>query len=604
MKTLMWTFLLTAFSAVASAQQVDALNLLRLAQEFESTGAWERAMHVYEELHLADTSNLVYYDGLVRSCVQLKEYDRAIALVGQRLVIQPRDPALLCTLAGLHYDAGREATADSVWNAALGSDRRNAALFHLVASEMLEHRLYDKAIHTYLAGRVSSGDDAAFASELANLYAILQRYPQATAEYLLRLRRSPDQLAFVQSQIAAFFTKPQALEQAAVVVRTEVERMPRDIPVRRFLAWLESENHEYDAALIEYDRIDELVNANGGELASFAQRMQLEHAHRQAAAAYRLLLSRPIDRALVPMCRFGEARAIEDLSADTSAVPSAACPSPADAVCLYERVAADYGGTDLAAQATYRIGLIRLNRFFDLNGAGEAFARVREMPRRNTLPLDAALRMGEVDVARNDLVRARADFAMVWHEPFATYRDQALFRLAELDYFEGRFDSSLARLARFKTDVSGDLANDALMLLYFIQENIGGPPEALTAFARADLLVRQRKLSEAFEQFRNLVARFPQALLSDDAQMRLGEIAVALGRSSEALSAFHVVADSMTTSIWKDRARFRIGEVYDRLLRDIPRAIEAYENLLADFPTSLFADEARSRIRLLRGDRR
>jgi outer membrane protein assembly factor BamD (BamD/ComL family) len=58
----------------------------------------------------------------------------------------------------------------------------------------------------------------------------------------------------------------------------------------------------------------------------------------------------------------------------------------------------------------------------------------------------------------------------------------------------------------------------------------------------------------------------------------------------------------MPTSVLRDRAQMRIAEVYERLLKDNVKAVEAYERLLEQFPTSLFVEEARKRIRALRGE--
>jgi outer membrane protein assembly factor BamD (BamD/ComL family) len=46
----------------------------------------------------------------------------------------------------------------------------------------------------------------------------------------------------------------------------------------------------------------------------------------------------------------------------------------------------------------------------------------------------------------------------------------------------------------------------------------------------------------------------------------------------------------------------RIGEIYENRLKDKQKAIEAYEAVLINYPTSLYLEEARKRIRLLRGD--
>jgi outer membrane protein assembly factor BamD (BamD/ComL family) len=46
----------------------------------------------------------------------------------------------------------------------------------------------------------------------------------------------------------------------------------------------------------------------------------------------------------------------------------------------------------------------------------------------------------------------------------------------------------------------------------------------------------------------------------------------------------------------------RIAETFQRILKDKDRAIAAYEQILSKFPNSLYVEQARKRIRLLRGD--
>jgi len=91
-------------------------------------------------------------------------------------------------------------------------------------------------------------------------------------------------------------------------------------------------------------------------------------------------------------------------------------------------------------------------------------------------------------------------------------------------------------------------------------------------------------------------------LLVDDAVLRIGELSLKLKQVNEALEAFRKVAQDMPTSIYRDFAQFRIAEIYETVLVDRHKAIETYELVLSKYPNSLYAQEARKRVRLLRGD--
>lgn len=609
------------FALPLKAQQGDALARFRLAQSYEQEGSWERALPVYESLYQSDPNNILYFDGLRRSYTQLKQYDKAKKLVRDRLLRIPNDQQLLSILGSLHYLSGEEGQADSLWRLVIQSDPKNIGLYRLVAQQMLENRLFDRAIQLYLRARAETGQERAFAEELSWLYGSFQQYALATKELIAMLRANPAQLVSVQSRFAAFISREGGAREAIAVVKEEVQRSPRDIPLRMLLAWLHVEQKDYDAALAEYRIIDSQRNAVGQDLFSFAQRALQEKAYRAAAAAFREVVNEYPTKERLPFARYGFARAIEELSAErdstgagVSSILSSAeipenigrisetRPSFQAALALYDALVREYPRTDFAAQAYLRIGFIRRNRFFDLDGALEAFEQVRRSTPSPHLVFDATLQIGEVLTAKNNLPGARREYEALATITMTELRDRALLKLAELDYFEAKFDSSLAKLQTLATNVATDLANDALQLQYFIQENKSTFPAALKAFAEADLLVRQNKHSEALQRFKEIIQLYPLALLVDDAVMRTGELSLKLKQVDEALAAFKRVAQEMPTSIYRDFAQFRIAEVYENVLVDKQKAIETYELVLSHYPNSMYAQEARKRVRLLRGD--
>jgi len=609
---------LVSFTLITTrAQDVEVAARLRLAQSFEQAGDWERAATIYEELHKADEGNYIIFDGLRRAYTQLKKYEEAISLVSQRLSMHLKDPLLTSILAGLYYDSGKEHAADSLWRQVLASDRKNPGLYRIVATHMLEHRLYDMAIQAYLSGRKEGVGEDAFAEELGSIYSALQQYGAATTEFVRMLKKSPDQLPYIENRVASFTMRNDGLRASTTIVQEETRKSPNNITLRMFLAWLAMEGRDFESAFVQYHVIDSLKKAKGSELYNFAQRLMHEKAFRVSARAFREIIDQQavVSPTILPQARFGFARAVEELSTetDTSTLTienarqalswpvSETQPSFQGAIALYGRIVTEYPNSDLAGQALYRIGMIRLNKFFDLDGALTAFQDSRKSAKSQNVQFDASLRMAEVMVTQGRIRLARNEYIPLLHSTMTSYVDRAIFGMAELDYFEGAFDSSLAKLALLTSNTNIDLANDALQMQYFIQENKNNP-QLLNEFSKADLLARQRKYSEALAALKVIVAQNPNAFLVDDGMMKMGEIQLTLRQTADALATFEKLANEMPTSILRDRAQLRIGEVYQNNLRDKGKAIEAYETLLAKYPNSMYAEEARKRIRLLRGD--
>lgn len=586
------------------------MRMLQLGQSLEQNGDWEQASKVYEDLFRRDSSNYVYFDALRRSYGQLKEYRKAIAMVERRLRVNPGEAFLRAQLGGLMYDAGNPSSADSLWKSALVAQPAHRQMYVIVAQQQQERRLYEHAIATFRAGRQNLNLPAEFVDELALLLSATQNYAGAVEEFLRMLKIAPHQLPYVQTRVASFTIRDQGIRQAREVVANAVAEFPDNVTFRTFLSWIEMERGEYWASLEQVREIDRRSNIRGTELYSFGQRTFRARALRQAQQAFRDAIDIIPASPIRPLARLGYAQCAEELSTPDSSrfpaqsgttLPGETFPTVDQAVGLYQAIIAEYPGSDAAIQAEFRVGMVRFERLFDLDGALAAFESLRANPRGGLVSGEALLMSADVNIARNDLASARTVLSL--HPPAAPpdFHDRRQFRLAQIDAYEARIDSALSRLKPLTSTVDRDLANDALSLHVFLSEN-KGTPELLGTYLHAELLSRQRKSAESLAQYRELIRTESQAPLIDDAMMRIADLQVALGRPLEALGTLRTIDTAMTTSKLRDRALFRVAEITELIVRDRINALRAYEDFLRQYPYSLFTEEARKRVRALRED--
>ena len=388
-------------STAFAVQDPNAVAKLRLAQNFEEAQEWERAMPLYDELYRSDPNSFVYAEGLKRSCVQLKQYGKAIAVVVVQLQSRPNDAALRVSLGGLYYDAGDESRADSVWAVVIARDPKNPNIYRSLASQLMERRLYDRTIKTYADARTNTGNDGLFADELGLLYSYMQQYTAATREFIKSLRNTPELLGMVQSRISSFTIRSEGLGAATEVTDDELRRSPDNITLHTLRAWLAMESKNFDTAFEEYQTIDRTKKANGAEMFNFATRAFQERAYAVSAKSQREVMERSTDRNLIPQARYGYALAIEQLSDQTDSVsgmvPGASVsetqPTFSGALALYQQIVSDYPNAFVAGAAQYRIGLIFSERMNDLDRALEAFQNARTVVRGNDLTYGATMKI-------------------------------------------------------------------------------------------------------------------------------------------------------------------------------------------------------------------
>ncbi len=614
MKALLYLTIALAVCSPASAQSQDALNKFHLAQSFEQGGEYERASQLYEDLVRGDSVNYEYFDGLRRCYEQLKEYDKAISLSLRRLSRQPRETSIVALIGSLYYKSGDEARADSAWNAAIAIFPRNSASYTIVSMAQSDNRLFDKSVATYLRGRKEIGEPALFVGELAALYSLTMNYAEATREYLTMLSLNEHELELVESRLAGFTAKEEGLAAATKEVETAVARQSGNIPFQRLLLWLYMEGKRFDKAFDLSEQLEESTHSNGAELFSFADLVFRERSYDVAAKAYRYAIEHYPQMAQLPNAKFGYARAVEELEqpGDTASMHHAASgslvsetqPGTGGAIELYFSIAKEYPRTDVSVQSLYRAGLMEYKRYFDLDGATEILDSLLMLPNAQRMYPQILGATGEINVAQGKLDKASRRYAGVAASPLSLPEEKmhARYCIAEIQYFQGNCDSASSILQELAKALSDDQSNDALILLHIIRENQAGYNSALKEFARAALLERQKKFSEAIPLLTSIVQEYADAPLVENALIKKAELSVVLGRHNDALASYQKLLSDYPKGILRDKAQFGVGELYQYQFNDKEKAIHAYEDLLATYPNSLLIEKARKRIRDLRGD--
>jgi tetratricopeptide (TPR) repeat protein len=241
---------------------------------------------------------------------------------------------------------------------------------------------------------------------------------------------------------------------------------------------------------------------------------------------------------------------------------------------------------------------------FDLDGALKMFDSVLVSSSAGQMIPTVLAATGDIYIAQNKLNDATKKFSTIVSSSYSNQeqRTAAQFRLAEIQFFSNNFDSVLALLTPLTENLKIDESNDALLLQYFVSENKFQFPEALKQYSHAELLARQYKVGEAIQELSSIIDIYPTAPLADDALLKKAEYSIQLKRYTDALAAYEKLLADYKESIEKDKTQFKIGELYQFYLLDKQKAIAAYEVILEKYPFSLFTEQARKRIRQIRGD--
>ncbi len=618
-KIYFFAFLLLCGITVVSYSQAPNIEIkIRLAQSYELSGNFEAAVKLYEEVYEKDSAMAAIFESLKRGYLQLKRYDDAISLIQRWLSKTPKDIGQLAQLGSVYVLNSDEPSAISAWDRAVAVQPTIETTYKIVGGAMVQSRLFERAIDLYKRGRLTCGNPALFISDIAYLYSIMMNYTDATREYLKMVRQNPNDLGLVQSRISGYTTRADGIAAATLVVEDALKTDPYTVAYQQLLAWLFMEGKQFDRAYNVYKIIDERMKAGGRELYNFAERTLREKAFTVAIKAFKDIVNTHPNFQQMPQVKFGYARALEeseDLS-DTLKLFGVRNPFRRQSIAgtnslftgaieAYRQVILEYPNTELAARSLLRVSIIQQEKHFDLDGARTSLETLEKNSIRfPTILFECRLRLGDVYLAQGSLTNAENKYNSLTEiaSGFNELKEQAAFRLAEISYFQERFNEALTKLQTLTTHVTANVTNDALSLQIFIQENLKSNESALKQFAKTDLLKRQLKYSEALIAFESILKENPKADIADETSINIGDILTHINKYSEAIAAYERVLQEYPETIYQDRTLMKIGQVYQLGMNDNMKAIEAYQQLLENFPNSIYSNEARKKIRELRGD--
>ncbi|HLB01261.1 MAG TPA: tetratricopeptide repeat protein [Bacteroidota bacterium] len=589
----------------AMAQGSPADIRMRLAQSYERSGDFESALRVYSELFSTDSSNFMLIESLKRCHLKLKHNDEVIALIEYGLKLNPADIGSRAQLGNVYLLKGDEEKAAEVWAHAISLAPGEETAYRVVGSSMIQARQFERAAAIYRDARKALGNPTLFASDIAYLYGIMQKYPESTREYLALLRQTPSQLIYIQSRISSFTGNDRALAGATAVVEEAVAAERKNVEFRRLLAWLFMEGKNFDAAYGVYRELDTLTGGGGKELFTFAGRAFNEKSYAAASKALSEVIDRNPNFREMPRARYSLARSLEELESAGRIKTEPGAGVFDRAIGMYNRIVFDYPNTEIAGQSLLRIALIRKDKLSDPGGARDVLEKIAS-DYKIFLPVatEARLALGEIYIGFDDLDRAAGTLTAVAGTPpyGGPDRELAALRLAELSFYRHHYPQAMTILSDLTRNSVSDVTNDAISLQLLITENEKDNREALDRYAEARLLRAGRRDADALAILDDELTSRPGNALADRIAFMKGEILVLMKKPDEALASFALIVDSYPESLLRDRAMFNTASIYETDKADRAGAIRTYELLLEKYPNSIHAGAARKRIRFLRGD--
>ena len=589
------------FFFLSSFAQMDKNQAL--ARQYYSTGAYDKAAALYEELWKEDQSNYYYYNSLFNSLVRLNDYEKLEEIAKKQQKKFKDDIRYKVDLGYVYSLNNQSKKADDVFQNAIDDLTASESDIRNLASKFISYRKEDYAIKAYEKGNQLLKNDIKFAYELGNTYLRNNNAAKAVENWLLLVNDSEKQLSRVQNILSANISKEGLADELETQLYQAVQKNSSKDVYPELLVWLFTQQNDYESALVQAKALDRRKNEDGRRIISLAYNAVREGMYDAAIEAYEYVIDKGDGSAYYKKAK---SELLNTRKLKVTTTPN----FTDDDISLLKSAYTDYldkfGRTAANASTLRELAHLEANYLHNLATAISTLEELIKTPGlKQTLKNEIKLDLGDYYILDGDVWESTLLYAQVdKDEKDSPLGEDARFRNARLSYFKGEFEWAQAQLTVLKGATTELIANDALDLSVFIMDNLGLDTTVIPMemYARAELLGSQNKPAEALISLDSILTEYPGHVLSDDVLFKKAKIEFQQRNYEKALSYLEQILKDHGEDILADNAAFMAGDISQFYMNDEDKAQEYYKLIITDYSESVLVVEARKRYRTIRGD--
>lgn len=569
----------------------------QLAMNYFDKGEFEKAIISFEQLAKDQPGNSLYFQKLVESYQQLKQYDKAqIALETQ---IKKNPMANLFVELGYNYQLQKnDSKAKKYYDEALEKVKATPPYVYLVANAFEKKVLLDYAVEAYKIA-LQKDPKLKFSFQLAVIYGQQGKTDLMIDTFLDEAFENRNTLIMVQNQLSRFMTEESAATpfndqlRKSLLIRAQKNQ---DIFWNQFLSWFFVQQKEYSKAFIQEKAIYRREPESLSSIVNLGQLSLDENEEETAQEIFSFVLENTQDIDLKILSNYY----LMDFK-------------------IKKAQEKNYGGIKSELEllmkqfgvSPYSLSLQILQAHFETfnmknpEGGKAILKRALELPLNNYQKADAKMELADILLYEEKFNQALIYYSQIEddlkNDPVG---HEASLKAAKTSYFKTDFEWALKQFKELKSASTQLIANDALELFLLINDNTVADSTqiGLKKFARGDYLLYQNKNKEALEQFQSILKDYKGQEIEDETLLRIGQTYQKMGNFTEALAQYQSIIENHKDGIYIDEALYFSAEIYNLQLKDPEKAKPLYEKILFEHEDSIYFVDARKKFRQLRGD--
>jgi len=577
-----------------------------LAESYFEKGEFDKAVRFYERFHRQTPDNEEYffrYTDCLRETGDEKEWLKVSRAQVKRFPEYPlyRYPLIQATRA-LEGDK----KADREFTQALKSLPASFDEIDALGGLLIMKRELEMAQRLYQAAEQQFGRIPPLSYRQMELASMQQNHILIGELVVQLLKQFPREYNTVQSRLSTLLddSKTAAVNLAVKdALKREVQRNNEQTQFADLLLWVYLQERDFSAAFTLARSLDKRFREDGQRVIELAKICRENKSYSVAEQAYRYVIGIGPEGMHYQSARIG----LLELMEERMRAKPYISPESISAMDSNYRATLEFLGPFPQANPIK----IRYARFLGFkNGKPKEGISLLQ-----NLLATAALTAGQKAEAQLELADLLILSGEMW-EPTLLYGSveksfphdilgqEAKYRNARLCYYRGEIAWAQTQVKVLKTATSKLIANDAMSLSLLIGD-FGGPDSAslaLQMYARAELHVFRNAFDKALRELALLgQSHSSHPIIATSLELK-GDIYQKMGQPDEAVGYYKQAIKHPEMGVFADRVWHKLAELF-RINGRTEEAMETYQIIIVEYPGSIYATDARSIYRELRGER-
>ena len=438
-------------------------------------------------------------------------------------------------------------------------------------------------------------------------------YDKAMEQFILHLIHEPNQNGIIERRILLMSDQVDAVP----VIEKKLINASKQRPgkILNILSEFYFKQQDYDKAYKVKSEWSSLGKKDLNEWLTFANDLRKERQYKHSINAYNYILEKNIDGNLAGKILLGLAQTFEDQivpANEGDLIPyffdnniffedpfqiysSISSDHLSSSLALYDSMLVSLKRSPLLAKAYFKLGEIQYRILQDFDQAYVLFNRALQNDPDKKLKLKIILRISDVLIARGQSKEALGYLKrQIKQNPMPSIELKKILVHFLIDDPDSTIQ--IVNESLFKISPLDGAFNDLMELKNFLTKYYSTNNEDKVAFAhflKAEHYLRQKKIGDAIRELVYINTELSSSKIIPLTNLRLSLLHYRIKDYDNALQ----FAFSLDETEFADKGIILSGQIYEKKIFDLDKALEQYMRILDEYPSSIFSEPIRYHIR-------